>query len=265
MSGWLAGKVAVITGGASGLGRATALRFAEEGAHVVIGDLQDAAGEEAAGAARQLGVEARYLRTDVRREADCEALAEAAYAQFGRLDLLFSAAGVMPGTLPDGSPRPPAEERQVATRDLAGWDFVIGVNLTGTMLMDRAAGRRMVAAGHGGSIINVASIEAYEPHAGNADYCVSKAGVAMLTKVLALELATHAIRVNAIAPGAIDTPMFRAAGTDPARRQAIAERAALARVGEPRDIAAAALFLASDDAAYVTGAVLHVDGGRFSG
>jgi len=141
----------------------------------------------------------------------------------------------------------------------------MAVNLTGVMLTDRAVARRMIAAGNGGSIVNIASGAAKIPIPGAADYCVSKTGVWMLTKTLALELTGHQIRVNAIGPGMIETPMTVQAHSDEERRRQIENNTPLGRFGQPQDIANAALFLASDESSFTTGQMLHPDGGIFTG
>ena len=267
MAGRLEGKVAVVTGGASGIGRQCAVRFAEEGANVVIGDLDEQRGGEVVTALTALGVKASFLRTDTSIEADCEALMEAAVTRHGALDVLLAAAGISHALYVSGAD--PSEVR--ADRNAVGvlskpteyWEKVLNVNLTGVMLCDRAAARRMV--GKGGSIINIASGAAKIPLAGAAEYCVSKAGVWMLTKVLALEVARENIRVNAIGPGFIETPMTASMRSDEARVQRLIESIPLRRLGQPQDIANAALFLASDESSYFTGEILFPDGGMFTG
>jgi NAD(P)-dependent dehydrogenase (short-subunit alcohol dehydrogenase family) len=144
------------------------------------------------------------------------------------------------------------------------WEKVLNVNLTGVMMCDRAAARHMIENG-GGSIINIASGAAKIPIAGAAEYCVSKAGVWMLTKVLAIEIARHNVRVNAIGPGFIETPMTASMRADEQRKQAIVNSVPLGRLGQPEDIANAALFLASDESSYFTGEILFPDGGMFTG
>ena len=266
----LSGKVAVVTGGGSGIGRGCALRFAEEGAAVVVGDLHPERAEVTLEAVRERGARGLFVQTDVSREAECERLAEAAVAEFGRVDVLLAAAGI---PHPDYVSREDGAGSVVHNRDegallampLATWERVLAVNLTGMMLADRAIARRMLARGEGGSIVNIASIAGAIPRPGRGDYSVSKAGVIMLTKVLALELAPHQIRVNAIGPGMIATPMNAARNAVPELLERRIREIPIGRAGEPVDIANPALFLASDEAGYVTGEILFVDGGTFTG
>jgi NAD(P)-dependent dehydrogenase (short-subunit alcohol dehydrogenase family) len=263
MAGRLEGKVAVVTGGASGIGRECALRFAAEGARVVIGDLDAHRGNEVA--AEVGGV---FVRTDTSVEADCEALMDEAVARHGRLDVLLAAAGISHALYVSGAETSEVRADRAAvgilTKPTEYWEKVLNVNLTGVMMCDRAAARRMLNTG-GGSIINIASGAAKIPIAGAAEYCVSKAGVWMLTKVLALELAQANIRVNAIGPGFIETPMTASMRSDEARVQRLIESIPLRRLGQPGDIANTALFLASDESSYFTGEILFPDGGMFTG
>ena len=263
------GKVAVVTGGASGIGRACALRFAEEGADIVIGDLDEVRGAETVRDIEALGRKARFQRADTSQEADCEALAERAIAEFGRIDALLAAAGISHALYVSGQQREGVSESRDAAlllnKPTEYWEKVINVNLTGVMLTNRAVARRMVDSGRGGSIVNIASGAAKIPIVGAADYCVSKAGVWMLTKCLALELARHQVRVNAIGPGFIETPMTARARSNEAVAQGIRASIPLGRFGEPGDIANTALFLASDESGYFTGEILFPDGGLFTG
>ncbi len=268
MSGRLEGKVAVVTGGASGIGRACALRFAQEGARIVIGDLDDQRAAAVVAELKALGVPASSLRTDTSVEAECEALMDEAVRLHGKLDVLLAAAGISHALYLSGAE--PAEVRAdrtavgVLSKPTEYWEKVLNVNLTGVMMCDRAAARRMMQSG-GGSIINIASGAAKIPLPGAAEYCVSKAGVWMLTKVLALEVAGANIRVNAIGPGFIETPMTASMRADEQRRQQIVNSIPLKRLGQPEDIANTALFLASDESAYFTGEILFPDGGMFTG
>ncbi|MEO8538862.1 MAG: glucose 1-dehydrogenase [bacterium] len=268
MAGRLEGKVAIVTGGASGIGRACASRFAEEGARIVIGDLDEKRGAETAAELTSRGSQASFLRTDTSVEADCEALAEEAVRRHGRLDILVAAAGISHALYVSGTD--PSEVRGdraavgILTKPTEYWEKVLNVNLTGVMMCDRAAAKRMMNNG-GGSIINIASGAAKIPIAGAAEYCVSKAGVWMLTKVLALEVARDNIRVNAIGPGFIETPMTASMRSDEQRVQRLVESIPLRRLGVPDDIANTALFLASDESTYFTGEILFPDGGMFTG
>ncbi len=269
MNGRMDGKVAVVTGGASGIGRACAERLAQEGADIVIADLQDERGQEAAGAVKALGRRANFVRTDTSEGADCEALADAAVREFGKIDVLVAAAGISHALYESGGePRAPQASREdsyLINKPAEYWEKVLNVNLTGVMLTDCAVARKMIDVGNGGSIINIASGAAKIPIPGAADYCVSKAGVWMLTKTLALELAAHGIRVNAIGPGFIETPMTESMRSDETRVQQLLAGIPMGRLGQPQDIANTALFLASDESSYFTGEILFPDGGLFTG
>jgi NAD(P)-dependent dehydrogenase (short-subunit alcohol dehydrogenase family) len=269
MAGRLQDRVAVVTGGASGIGRACALRFAEEGAHVLVADLNRERGAEVVREVEARGRKARFVQTDTSQERECEAMADAALETFGRIDVLLAAAGISHALYISGTePQTPRREREASlllNKPTEYWEKVLNVNLTGVMLTDRAVARRMVEAGRGGSIINIASGAAKIPLVGAADYCVSKAGVWMLTKVLALEVAPHNIRVNAIGPGFIETPMTASLRSDEELRMRVIDSVPLKRLGQPEDIANAALFLASDESSFFTGEILFPDGGLFTG
>ena len=266
MAGRLAGKVAVVTGGASGIGRQCALTFAREGAKVVIGDVDETRGQEVVAEIEALGTDGSFQRADTSVEAECDALMDAAVQRHGKLDVLLAAAGISHALYVSGSEAREVrgEAAGVLGKPTEYWEKVLNVNLTGVMMCDRAAARRMIDNG-GGSIINIASGAAKIPIAGAAEYCVSKAGVWMLTKVLALEIARHGVRVNAIGPGFIETPMTASMRADEQRRQALINSIPLHRLGQPDDIANAALFLASDESSYFTGEILFPDGGMFTG
>ena len=269
MAGRLEGRAAVITGGASGIGRACALRFAREGCDVLVADLDEARGNETAAAVRALGRKSSFMRVDTTSEAENEAMADRAIAEFGRIDAAVAAAGIsnalyVSGAAPMAVPAT-FERPTVLTKPVEYWEKVLNVNLTGVMLTDRAVARRMIAAGRPGSIVNIASVAAKVPLAHAAEYSVSKAGVWMLTKVLALEIARTGIRVNAIGPGYTDTPMTAYAHNDEERMRDMLAVTPMGRLGEPDEIANMALFLASDEASYVTGEILFVDGGMFAG
>ncbi len=269
MAGRLQDRIAVITGGASGIGRATAIRFAEEGAHIVVADLNLDRASETVAAVKALGRRAIAVRTDTSVNADCEALAEAAVVEFGRIDVLVAAAGISHALYVSGAEATGVRgERSAAlliNKPIEYWEKVINVNLTGVMLTNRAVARRMVDAGWKGSIINIASGAAKIPIVGAADYCVSKAGVWMLTKTLALELAGFGVRVNAIGPGFIETPMTASMRADEERQRQLIAGTPLGRLGQPEDIANAALFLASDESSFFTGEIIFPDGGLFTG
>lgn len=244
----LAGKVALVTGGGSGIGRGIAIRFAEEGADVAVADVNRAGAEATADEVRKLSQRGLAIEADVTSSADCARMVEETVAQFGKLDCLVANAGI-------------ARRAAFLETPEEDWKAVIDTNLTGVFLSCQAAARRMAQQGHGGRIITTASLAAIRPAPMMAAYHAAKAGVKMLTEVMALELAPHRITVNAIGPGLIETPLtapimqaMRGSGRD----QGVAP---LGRVGQPQDVANLALFLASDEADYITGDYVLVDGG----
>jgi NAD(P)-dependent dehydrogenase (short-subunit alcohol dehydrogenase family) len=242
--------VAVITGGSSGLGRAGARRFAAAGAKVAIGALQPDQGAEVAGEITAAGGEAFYQDTDVRNPADVEALVSAAERRWGRIDVLYASAGVMPvGSAPDTS----EDDYQLA----------VDVNLGGCFRLAKYGIPALARAG-GGSVVLTGSEIGIRGASGAAAYCASKGAVVNLTRALAIDSAPLGVRVNCLCPGPIDTPMLRAwfQTGDPAEleRTQVAPLL-LGRLGRPEEIAEAAFFLASDASSYMTGAVFVVDGG----
>jgi len=244
----LNGKTAVVTGAASGNGRAIALRFAEEGADVIVADIAEAGARETACQIESLGRRALVTRTDVSRKADVDDMLLQAVDAFDHIDVLVNNAGV---------------ETLISFLKLSEeeWDRVLDINLKGPYLCGQAVARYMVERGIQGSIVNIASINSEVAFKGQAHYASSKGGLRMLTKAMAIELAPHGIRVNAVGPGVIDTPMTaRSLGT-PEVREWMMDNIALKRVGQPKDVANVALFLASDEASYMTGSIVFVDGG----
>ncbi|MEW6271257.1 MAG: SDR family NAD(P)-dependent oxidoreductase [Thermodesulfobacteriota bacterium] len=246
----LAGRVALITGAASGQGREAAVLFAEHGARVAVVDLNDDGAQETVGLVAAAGSEAIAVHADVSRRADCDRMVAATVERFGRLDVLYNNAAVqMSGRLVD------CTEEQ--------WDLTIATNLSAIFWACRAAAPHMERAG-GGSIINTASVLGLIGSEGYAAYGAAKAGLVALTRQLAMELAPR-IRANVIAPGSIDTPRFRKvadAMPDPAGfLGGLMENVPLKRLGTAEDIARVALFLASDASAYTSGAVVPCDGG----
>ena len=265
------GKVALVTGGASGMGAEASIRLAREGAAVaVVGLPDDPRGNDVIQQITDAGGQAIYVGADVSREADCDAAAQAAIDQFGRLDLCIAAAGILhagyvSGEVSDDELTRDRSAGFLINKPVEYWEKVLAVNLTGVMLTNRAVARRMVAQGDGGAIVNISSGAAKIPMPGSAEYSVSKTGVWMLTRCIALELAPHNIRVNTVAPGVIDTPMALGLSQDEERRAAFERFVPLGRLGEAEDIAEASLFLLSDHAGYITGQILHPDGGLFTG
>jgi NAD(P)-dependent dehydrogenase (short-subunit alcohol dehydrogenase family) len=239
------GKVAVVTGGASGIGRRTAEALLEQGAAVVIGDRNE---ELLMECARTFDPErTSTARVDVTVEEDVRGLVASAVERFGRLDIGINSAGI--GT-----------QSAIQDHSLDTWRAVVDVCLTGVFLSVKHEVRQMVDQGSGGAVVNIASINARQPGEGMSAYCSAKAGVEMLTKVAALEMGPIGIRVNAISPGFVESPM-----TAPARRAVrdrFVETIPLGRPGSPDDIARAALFLAGDEASWVNGETLVVDGGE---
>jgi NAD(P)-dependent dehydrogenase (short-subunit alcohol dehydrogenase family) len=241
-TGRLDGKVAVVTGGASGIGLATARRFAAEGARVMIGDLD---AEGIATATTSIGDAAAGMRCDVRAEADIEALIAATVERFGQLDIAFANAGT-------GSFAP------LVDTDATEWMRVIEVNLVGPLLSVKHAARHMPA---GGSIVITASLNAVQPAAGMSAYCCSKAAVAMLSEVAALELGASGIRVNAIGPGLVRTGLTEGMWLIPGIVEEFDENAPMATETSPDDIASLVTFLASDEATSISGCLYLVDRG----
>ena len=252
MAARLEGRVALITGAAQGIGLACAHIFAESGAKVVLADVNGQAGEREARALREAGRSAVAVRCDVTRRADIEAAVELAVGEFGRLDILVANAGIVHA----------AEFLDIEEAD---FDRVIAVNLKGVFLAGQAAARRMVKQGGGGAIVNMSSVNAVLAIPNQVPYVVSKGGINQLTRVMALSLAPHGIRVNAVGPGTILTELAKTAvlGNREAERKILA-RTPLGRLGEPEEVARVAAFLASDEASYLTGQTIYPDGGRLA-
>ena len=246
-------KVAWITGAGAGIGRATALRFAKEGARLVLGDLDEAGLQETAAAVEASGGQAVAVVGDITRREAAERMAAAALERFGRLDILINNAGINRDGL-----AVKVKDGQVQRMGDDVWDSVLAVNLKGTFLCAQAAAVPMIQRGEGGRVVNTSSIGALG-NIGQANYAASKAGVIGLTKTLALEWARFGITVNCIAPGATATRMT--AGIPEKLMEGLLAKIPLRRLAQPEEIAEAHLFLASDAAAYITGQVLFVDGG----
>ncbi|WP_333814182.1 SDR family NAD(P)-dependent oxidoreductase [Tabrizicola sp.] len=243
-----AGKVVVITGGAQGIGRSTAERFLNEGARVVIADVN---AERLAATAAEIGSTETLLAvvTDVAEKDQVDALVAAAVAAFGRIDVMVNNAGIAPvmdflSVSPDT------------------FDRVIGVNLKGAFLGTQAAARAMIAQGGGGVIINMSSINSGLANPNVATYAISKGGMNQVTSTAAVAFAPHGIRVCGVGPGTIATEIIKGAFTERAGMHAILARTPMGRLGEPEEIAGVVAFLASEDASYITGETIYPDGGR---
>ena len=244
----LKGKVALVTGGASGIGLAIARRFVTEGARVMIVDVNVVAGEERAD---ELGERCAFVRADLSDEQGAESMVQFTVETFGKLDIAINAAGI--GTL-----------AAIVDQTVEQWDAVHNLNLRGVFLSTKHEARRMIEQGNGGAIVNIASINARQPGEGMSAYCTAKAGVEMFTKVAAMEMALHNIRVTAIGPGLVDTPLPGPLLGIPAIREEFLDNIPAGRIGTPDDVANAALFLVSDEATWVTGTMLIVDGAELT-
>jgi len=252
----LSEKIAIITGGAKGIGFACAQRLAKDGAIVVIADVQESEGEEACQAIKATGGKATFIHCDVGKKLDVRNMVANVVDQHGRIDILINNAGIIFT----------ADFLEISEKD---FDRVIKVNLKGAFLVAQAVARQMVAQLEGkngdkkpGAIINMSSINAVVAIATQVPYSVSKGGMNQLTKVMALSLAPHGIRVNAIGPGSIMTEMLKTIADDKEANDRIMSRTPLGRIGNPEEIASIAAFLASDDASYITGQTIYADGGR---
>src|SRR5437660_3123276 len=244
----LTGKTAIVTGAAMGIGQGIALRLAEAGAAVMITDINLEAANNTVNQIRSKGGKADATNADAASVADARRTVQETLQAFGRLDILVNNAGIYPF----------APALQV-TEEL--WDKVLDINLKGLFFYSQAAAQEMMNEGHGGKIINIASIDALHPTGNLVHYDASKGGVVMVTKALALELGPHNIMVNAIAPGGIQTPGASGPVTSDEFLQAFISRIPLRRVGVPDDIAKVVFFLASEASNYMTGSLLVVDGG----
>jgi NAD(P)-dependent dehydrogenase (short-subunit alcohol dehydrogenase family) len=244
----LVDKVAIVTGGGSGIGRSTAIRFAKEGAKVTVADIDSTSGEETLGQIRESGGEAIFVQTDVRDSHQIKALIDITTGTYGGLHILVNNAGI--GHSEVKSVDLPEEE----------WDRVIDINLKSVFIGIKYAVPELIKSG-GGAIINTSSLLGLKGKSYQAAYNASKAGVVLLTQNAALEYGKNNIRVNAIAPGVIDTKIIESWRQDERKWPIISRANALRRIGTPDEVANAILFLASDEASFITGATLSVDGG----
>jgi len=244
-------KVAIITGAGKGIGQGIARVFVKYGAKVVVADWDEAAGAQTAEELRRSGGDAIFVKCDVSNEEQVKALIQATLDRYGRIDILVNNAGIGVYT-------------PVLETSLEQWNRCLAVNLTGVFLCSKYALPHIKAAG-GGAIVNIASVHSYQNVGGTAPYAASKGGVVALTRVMAIDHGRDNIRVNAICPGWIDTPLIRgifANAPDPVEaRRAVERRQILGRLGTPEEVGEAAAFLASDEASYITGASLMVDNG----
>lgn len=247
----LAGKVAIVTGGGSGIGRATALLFAQEGARVVVADYAPEGGQETVRMIQQHGGEALFVESDVSNAEDMRRLVQTTVDAYGRIDILVNNAAVtIPASVVD------------ATEEV--WDKTMDIDLKGVFLLSKYAIPYLINGG-GGSVINMASMCGLVASPNQAPYSAAKGGVVALTRQMAIDYARYNIRVNGIAPSEVRTPMFLGfinRAPDPEKKmQELVARIPMGRVAEPEEIARAALFLASDESSYITGVTLPVDGG----
>src|SRR5262245_56355870 len=253
-SGDLQGKVALITGGTSGIGRDTAILFAKQGAKVVVTGRRKEEGEETAKLARAAGGEALFLQGDVSKTADAQMFVQKTVEKFGRLDVAFNNAGIEGAWLPITE----ASEQE--------FDKVIAINLKGVWLCLKYEIQQMLKQGQGGTIVNMSSVAGLVGFAGASIYIASKHGVIGLTRTAALEYAKAGIRVNAVCPAVIDTAMAdRAFDTDPEASKRTAAMHPIGRVGKPMEIAEAVLWLCSGKSSFVTGDSIVLDGGLLAG
>jgi 3-oxoacyl-[acyl-carrier protein] reductase len=248
--GFLKGKVAIVTGSRRGIGRSIALALANAGADLVVCDLivNDGKLDEVAGEINKMGRHSLALKVDVARRAEVKKMVQHTVRQFGRIDILVNCAGVW------------IAGQTLLECNEDDWDKVINVNLKGTYLCCQAAAKVMVKQ-KSGNIINLSSQVGLNSSPGLGAYAISKAGIIMLTKQLALELANDNIRVNALAPGVVKTDFNRDLWKDPKAAKQIADSIPLGRLAEPEDIASTVLFLTSGDSGYITGTVINIDGG----
>lgn len=244
-------KVAIVSGGAQGIGLACARRFVMEGAKIVIADIDEDKGDSAAHALKGIGGEATFIKCDVSQKDQVDRLVTRTVDLYGRIDVLLNNAAVV-------------HVCDFLDLEEADFDRVVDINLKGYFLLGQAVAREMVRSQNGGAIVNMSSVNAVMAIPSIASYVVCKGGVNQLTKVMALALASADIRVNAIGPGTIMTDLAAKVMEDPEAKDRIMSRTPMGRLGDPDEIAAIAVFLASNDASYMTGQCLYADGGRMA-
>ncbi len=250
----LEGKVAIVTGAAMGMGEATAKLFAEAKAKVVIADFNEEKGRQVTDEITAAGGEAAFVKVDISKSEEVKAMVQFAVDTFGKLDVAINNAALTP------------DDKPVAEFDEAYWDRLISVDLTGTALCMKYELQQMQKQGHGGSIINISSVSGFRPQPNTIAYVAAKHGVVGMTKVAAMENGPLNIRVNSVAPGAIDTPMLRGALDQfgLTEEEYAPQLSLLNRFGQPNEIAQASLWLASDASSYLTGTTIHADAGYTS-
>ena len=246
-------KVAIVTGGTSGIGRDTGVLFAKAGAKVVVAGRREAEGKETVDLIRAAGGDGMFVKGDVSRAADVQALLEKTVGKFGRVDVAFNNAGIEGNWIP------------IAEQSEEDWDRAIDINLKGTWLCLKYEIQQMLKQGGGGAIVNMSSVAGLMGNAGSATYCASKHGVMGLTKAAALENARSGIRVNAVCPAVIETAMAERAFAEPAINKFVLGLHPLGRFGKPMEVAEAVLWMCSDRASFMTGHSIVIDGGFLAG
>ena len=249
----LQNKVAIVTGGTSGIGRDTAVLFAKEGAKVVVAGRREVEGKETIDLIRAAGGEGIFVKTDVAKTADVQALVQKTVEKFGRLDIAFNNAGIEGNWIP------------IAEQSEEDWDRTIDINLKGVWLCLKYEIQQMLKQGTGGAIVNMSSVSGFIGSAGSATYCASKHGVLGLTKSAALETAKNGIRVNAVCPAVIETPMGERLFGEPEFKKFALSLHPIGRFGQPTEVAEAVLWMCSDRASFMTGQSLSLDGGFLAG
>jgi NAD(P)-dependent dehydrogenase (short-subunit alcohol dehydrogenase family) len=253
MSTELRGKVVIVTGGTSGIGREAAVLFAKAGAKVVVAGRREAEGKETMDLVRGAGGEGLFVKTDVSRAAEVQELVRKTVEKFGRLDVAFNNAGIEGNWIP------------IVEQSEEDWDRTIDINLKGVWLCLKYEIQQMLKQGGGGAIVNMASVAGLAGFAGAATYCSSKHGVMGLTKSAALETAQSGIRINAVCPAVIETPMAERAFSTPELKKFVLGLHPLGRFGKPLEIAEAVVWMCSDRASFMTGQSLVLDGGFLAG